>query len=218
MRPRGGISDGRQIQSLTHTTKWRNTTTDDHQPRTNTGSHLITYHLLVSLSVGRSAAPCLSHCHCQSLLCQCRAAMSGPLFLVTAAVGDTGSLTCRLLLSKGRRVRAFVRSSDERSDALKAIGAEIFEGDFLRFPSVRAAMEGVHAAYFCYPIAPGLIDATAYFAQAALNAKVSYVVNMSADNRQEGGDEQGISEPLDQRAGVRPLRCARHTHPTRILR
>ena len=105
--------------------------------------------------------------------------MSSPLFLVTAAVGATGRETSRLLLSRGHRVRAFVRSSDERSDELKALGAEIFVGDLLDFASVRSAIDGVQAAYFCYIIAPGILDATSYFAQAALEAGVSYIVNMS---------------------------------------
>jgi NAD(P)H dehydrogenase (quinone) len=34
-------------------------------------------------------------------------------------------------------------------------------------------------AYFVYPIVPGIVDATAYFAQAAKEATVSTVVNMS---------------------------------------
>ena len=105
--------------------------------------------------------------------------MSSKLFLVTAAVGATGRETTRLLLSHGYRVRAFVRSSDERSDALRLLGAEVFVGDLRDFASVRAAMEGVQGAYFCYTIAPGILDATAYFAQAAVEAGVASIVNMS---------------------------------------
>jgi hypothetical protein len=40
-------------------------------------------------------------------------------------------------------------------------------------------MEGVSAAYFVYPLIPGLIDATAYFAQAAREAGPRSIVNMS---------------------------------------
>ena len=40
-------------------------------------------------------------------------------------------------------------------------------------------MEGVSAAYFVYPLIPGLIDATAYFAQAAREAGLCCIVNMS---------------------------------------
>src|SRR5262249_16440206 len=41
------------------------------------------------------------------------------------------------------------------------------------------ALDGVSGAYFVYPIAPGLIEATAFFAQAASEAHVSHIVNMS---------------------------------------
>jgi len=40
----------------------------------------------------------------------------------------------------------------------------------------RRALESVSAAYFVYPIAPGLIDATAYFAQAAKETGVIAIV------------------------------------------
>jgi hypothetical protein len=45
--------------------------------------------------------------------------------------------------------------------------------------SVRQAMEGMTAAYFVYQLIPGLIDATAYFAQAAREAVLRSIVNMS---------------------------------------
>ena len=40
-------------------------------------------------------------------------------------------------------------------------------------------MEGVDAAYLVYPVAPGLINATVNFAQAAREAGVSAVINLS---------------------------------------
>jgi hypothetical protein len=40
-------------------------------------------------------------------------------------------------------------------------------------------MEGMSAAYSVYPLIPGLIDATAYFAQAAREAGLRSIVNMS---------------------------------------
>jgi NAD(P)H dehydrogenase (quinone) len=73
-----------------------------------------------------------------------------------------------------------VHKVDGRSDALAAIGAEVVEGDLLDFHAVSSAMAGVTAAYFCYPIAPGgLLPATTIFAQAASEAGVEAVVNMS---------------------------------------
>ena len=40
-------------------------------------------------------------------------------------------------------------------------------------------MEGISSAYFLHPIAPGILGATAYFAQAAKEASVTAIVNMS---------------------------------------
>src|SRR6266576_3678862 len=82
------------------------------------------------------------------------------LFLITGATGNTGDTTVRLLLQRGHRVRAFVHRSDARSESLAAVGAEIVVGDLLDFHAVSAALRGVTGAYFCYPIAPGLLDCT----------------------------------------------------------
>lgn len=40
-------------------------------------------------------------------------------------------------------------------------------------------MEGIRSAYFLHPIAPGIISGAAYFAQAAREAGVTAIVNMS---------------------------------------
>lgn len=45
--------------------------------------------------------------------------------------------------------------------------------------SGRAAARGITAAYFVYPLAPGLLEATAIFAQAASEAGIGAAVNMS---------------------------------------
>jgi uncharacterized protein YbjT (DUF2867 family) len=52
-------------------------------------------------------------------------------------------------------------------------------GDLLDFDAVREALECVNRAYFVYPIRPGLVQATAQFAQSALEAGVEAIVNMS---------------------------------------
>src|SRR5262249_26559102 len=102
--------------------------------------------------------------------------MESKIFLVTGATGDTGSKVTRFLLEKGYKVRAFVHKNDERSTKLAELGAEIVIGDLLDFQAVRRALDGVSGAYFVYPIAPGLIEATAFFAQAASEAHVSHIV------------------------------------------
>lgn len=105
--------------------------------------------------------------------------MAGKKFLITGASGSTGRSTVEILIKQGFEVRALVHAADDRSARLSTRGAEIRIGDLLDLNDVRSALEGVDAAYLVYPIAPGLIQATAYFAQAAKEAGVGSIVNMS---------------------------------------
>jgi NAD(P)H dehydrogenase (quinone) len=105
--------------------------------------------------------------------------MAQTKFLITGATGDTGGYTVRQLLEKDHAVRVLAHRPDERSEQLLEAGAEVVFGDLLDFDSVRAALNGVQRAYFCYPINPGLVQATAQFAQAAKEAGVEVIVNMS---------------------------------------
>ncbi len=89
--------------------------------------------------------------------------MTQTKFLITGATGATGGDTVRQLLEKQHAVRVFAHRPDERSEQLLELGAEVVFGDFLDFDSVRAALNGVQRAYFCYPISPGLVQATAQF-------------------------------------------------------
>jgi uncharacterized protein YbjT (DUF2867 family) len=100
-------------------------------------------------------------------------------FLVAGATGDTGRHTAALLLARGHRVRALAHRRDARSEALGARGVEVVVGDLLCFPDVQAALLGMDGAYFVFPVAPGLVQATAFFAEAARGARVGAVVNMS---------------------------------------
>jgi NAD(P)H dehydrogenase (quinone) len=99
--------------------------------------------------------------------------------LITGATGDTGRAAIKDSLKRGLDVRAMVHSKDHRSGALEKLGAETVAGDLHRIDEIRQAMEGVDAAYFVYPVSPGVIDATVNFAQAAKEAGVSAVVNLS---------------------------------------
>ena len=70
-----------------------------------------------------------------------------PLILVTGATGYVGGLLLKALLAAGHRVRCLAR----RPEVLRAQapdGAEVVAGDVLDAASVRAAMEGVHTAYY----------------------------------------------------------------------
>lgn len=127
--------------------------------------------------------------------------------LVTGATGITGRPTTELLLQQGFEVRAFVHAIDERSDKLKALGAEIVAGDLLDLDAVKAAVGGVNAAYFVYPIRPGLIEATAYFAHAARQARLDEIVNMSQisareDSKSQAARDHWIAERLFDWCGV----------------
>jgi NAD(P)H dehydrogenase (quinone) len=105
--------------------------------------------------------------------------MADTRFLITGATGATGGAAAAQLLDKGRKVRAFVHREDERSEALRKRGAEVVVGDLLDFDAVREALRGIDRAYFVYPIRPGLVQATAQFAQSAIEMGVEAIVNMS---------------------------------------
>ncbi len=99
--------------------------------------------------------------------------------LITGATGDTGTPTVKALLKKGLHVRALAHREDGRSRALAELGAEIVHGDITSLRDVRRAFDGVNRAYFCFPIAEGLVEAAVIFAQAAREQGVEHIVNMS---------------------------------------
>ena len=139
------------------------------------------------------------------------------LFLVTGATGATGSKTVRFLLESGARVRAFVHREDERSATLAALGAEMVTGDLLDFEAVRNSLEGVQSAYFVYPIMPGLLQATAYFAQAAKEAKLSAIVNMSQISaRREARSHAAHDHWIAER--IRLVRNSQHSPAANTIR
>lgn len=102
------------------------------------------------------------------------------LVLVAGATGNTGGHAVQYLLKNNVPVRALVHKIDERSQTLSDLGVEIVEGDLSNLASLSTAMQGVTSAFFVYPIQqPGIIEATAYFAQAALENAVGHIVNLS---------------------------------------
>ncbi|MGA5464431.1 NAD(P)H-binding protein [Mycobacterium sp. NPDC050041] len=140
---------------------------------------------------------------------------TGNLYLISAATGQTGAHAVRILRQDGLRVRALVHSLDARAEALADLGAEVVVGDLLDFASVSSAMAGVTAAYFCYPIRPGLLDATANFAQAAAEAGVRAVVNMSQISaRREAKSHAAQNHWLSERLLDRSAFFTTHLRPT----
>jgi len=101
------------------------------------------------------------------------------LFLVSGATGDTGRPTVKLLREKGYRVRALARREDKRAQNLRDLGAEVVIGDMLNLNDMRKTMKGVTGAYFVFPLADGLVEASVVFAQAAKEEKLKLIVNMS---------------------------------------
>ena len=87
------------------------------------------------------------------------------------AHGATGNHVVRQLLAKKLPVRAFVFHADQRAERLAALGAEVVVGDLRDIEVVRRAMRGITRAYFVYPLAEGLLEATTVFAVAAKEAK-----------------------------------------------
>src|SRR6516165_408292 len=141
--------------------------------------------------------------------------MAQQKFLVTGATGHTGGYTVEQLLERGHGVRALAHREDDRSKRLEKMGAEVVIGDFLKFNDVRAAMRGVRGAYFCYPIRPGILQATAYFAQAAKEAGLECVVNMSQKSAREdalshAAQDHWLSEQVFDWSGI----TATHLRPT----
>ena len=111
--------------------------------------------------------------------------MSKSIILVTGATGKTGLPVIKQLVERKFLVRAFVHRMDERSERLKALGAEVVAGDFLDLQSVRAAMQEVNRVYFCYPTLDRLVEATTILAVAARDAGVEGIVNMSQISARE---------------------------------
>ena len=133
--------------------------------------------------------------------------MTARTVLVTGSTGATGGFAIDALLRMGVPVRALVRKDDERSARLREAGAETRVGDLLEIDDIRAAMEGVSAAYFVYPLLPGLVSAAAYFAQAATEAGVRGIVDMSQisarrDSRSHQARDHWIAERVFDRSGV----------------
>jgi len=138
--------------------------------------------------------------------------------LIAGATGDTGRAAVKESIACGLTVRAMVHGRDNRSAALEKLGAEVVLGDVHNIDSIRAAMEGIDAAYQVYPVQAGLIDATVNFAQAAREAGVSAVVNLSqrsADRNSKSNSckETFIAEQVLNWSGL----AVTHLRPTYFL-
>lgn len=138
--------------------------------------------------------------------------------LITGATGDTGRAAVKESIARGLGVRALVHSEDARSAALRELGAQVVLGDLHQIDTVRRAMDGTDAAYFVYPVQPGLIEATVFFAQAAKEAGVAHVLNLSQRSASRTSDSHAcrdtwIAEQVLNWSGLKVT----HLRPTYFL-
>ncbi|GHO60934.1 nucleotide-diphosphate-sugar epimerase [Ktedonobacter robiniae] len=83
------------------------------------------------------------------------------------------------LLDEGFPVTAFVHRADQRSERLKAKGADIVVGSLTDPTDMRTAMAGARRAYFCVPNEAGYLKAAAIFTVVAAEQQLDSVVAMS---------------------------------------
>src|SRR5258708_35585483 len=128
--------------------------------------------------------------------------------LITRATGATGGNAINQLLQLKVPVRALVHKVDERYGKLSSQGVEIVRGDLSDFEAVSDALKGITAVYFVFPVkVPGILEATAFFVQAALEPGVGAIVNMSQISarriaKSHAAQNHGIAERLWDRSGI----------------
>src|ERR1700737_5610437 len=131
--------------------------------------------------------------------------------LITGATGATGGNAIKKLLELKVPLRALVHKVDERSEKLSSQGVEIVRGDLYDFEAVSEALQGITAAYFVFPVkVPGILEATAFFAQAALEQGVGAIVNMSQISARRAQDCRdgvfsGTNDLVEKLTGQKPI-------------
>jgi uncharacterized protein YbjT (DUF2867 family) len=128
----------------------------------------------------------------------------------TGRHGGTGTAVVRMLREQGLPVRALVRVDDDRAKALREMGAETVAGDLHDRRSLSDAVKSVSAAYFTYPVKPGIVEAAADFAAAARAAQVPRLVVMSMpvvhpEHPSPFAREHWLAEEIFQWAGLKAL-------------
>lgn len=128
--------------------------------------------------------------------------------LITGATGSTGRNAINKLLALNIPVRAMVHQIDSRSDDLEKRGVEVVQGDITVLDDISNALKDISAAYYVYPITVGgIIESTAFFAQAALEQNVGHILNMSQISarrisKSHAAQNHWIAERIFDRSGV----------------
>src|ERR1700757_2083193 len=106
-----------------------------------------------------------------------------PGYLITGAGGGLAGvsrLVVEQLLSRGEGVRAMVHRDDSRTDALRALGAEVIVGDLTNPVDVGAAMYGIGRMFFNMSVSADYLEATTVVCAAADDGDgLEVLVNMS---------------------------------------
>src|SRR5918997_6598652 len=108
--------------------------------------------------------------------------MRRPILVTGAAgqVGGIGGMVINSLLGRQVPVRAFVRRDDERADALRRAGAEIFVGDLTRTEDIARALDTCLRVYFGMSVSPTYLEAAVGMAAVAREkGDIEVLVNMS---------------------------------------
>src|SRR6201984_2070002 len=107
--------------------------------------------------------------------------MAKPILVTGAAgrVGAVGRRVTELLLNQGKAVRAIVRNEDERSQALRDMGAEVVVGNLLDLDSMHRAIDGCDTMYFGMSVSDAHLAATVNTAAVAKHHGVKAFINMS---------------------------------------
>jgi uncharacterized protein YbjT (DUF2867 family) len=112
-----------------------------------------------------------------------RAAAAPLPILVTGAargVGGVGHSVVGLLRQRGLPVRALAHREDERTEALRALGAEVIVGDLLQPSDVAEALAGCGRMFFSMSVSPFYLEAAATVATVARRcASLEALVNLS---------------------------------------
>lgn len=138
--------------------------------------------------------------------------MNAPTLVIgaTGRHGGTGRIVAERLLSRGRPVRALVRSDDDRAEELRRRGAAIVVGDLHDRASLVAAVQDVSAVYFTYPVAAGVVSAAANLASVLVNISpqphlvVMSMAVSSVDSPSRLGQGQAVAEEVFSWAGLNP--------------
>ena len=104
------------------------------------------------------------------------------MILVTGATGTTGSVVLKELLDRGAPVRALTHSAD-RSEELRALGADVAVGDLNDPGSLDDAMRGIERMYLVQPPGPDQVAHEVNAISAAERAGAYAVVKLGAQGQ-----------------------------------